>query len=330
MKTKFAGILGFTLLVNAAFAETISVPGKANPWLAGMTNGSTARRGDAAPDESPVPVVETSIEAGAVYAFSVSGSANHGAPNPFVSADGEALISHYLGAENGIADITAPFVSLIGVFLGPGQPDQKPAPPSLDFRNPADRDFLALAPALRQPFFIGDGLTSSNDVQQVIAPPGATRLFLGVMDEYGWYDNEGSFTVQVARAPSNSIVLLSLHPSLHPTTADAVANTAAAIAKAAVALNAVSVTPPDVTPATSPNVSPATTIPGPELHAYTAIEISWPSENNRSYQVQWAPSLDSPQWANLGPIFSGSGGEISLFDSTRAHPQGFYRVQIVP
>ena len=142
------------------------------------------------------------------------------------------------------------------------------------------------------------------------------------MDEYGWYDNEGSFTVQVARAPSNSIILLSLHPSLHPTTADAVANTAAAIAKAAAALNAVSVTPPGVTP--------ATTIPGPELHAYTAIEISWPSENNRSYQVQWAPSLDSLQWANLGPVFSGSGGEISLFDSTRAHPQGFYRVQIVP
>src|SRR5579862_520240 len=163
MRTGIAVILGFVMLADAAIAETLTVPGKANPWLAGMTNGSSARRGDSAPDESPVPVSETTIEAGAVYTFAVSGTASHGAPNPLVSADGEDLISHYLGAENGIADITAPFASLIGVFLGPDQPDQRRAPQSLDFRNPADRDYLALAPALRQPFFIGDGLTSSND-----------------------------------------------------------------------------------------------------------------------------------------------------------------------
>ena len=50
MNAKFAIMLGFIFLVNAALAETVSVPGKANPWLAGMTNGSTARRGDSAPD----------------------------------------------------------------------------------------------------------------------------------------------------------------------------------------------------------------------------------------------------------------------------------------
>lgn len=335
MKARIALIFGIVLLAHAAVAETLTVPGKANPWLAGMTNGSTARRGDSAPDESPVPVAETAIEAGAVYTFSVSGTAGHGAPNPLVSADGEEdLISHYLGAENGIADVTAPFSSLIGVFLGSGQPDQRPAPPSLDFRERADRDFLALAPALRQPFFIGDGLTSSNDIQQVIAPRGATRLFLGTMDEYSWYDNQGAFTVNIAKSPSNAIIRLAAHPSLYPTSEDAVANTAGAIAKANAELNVAPTATPAVpsTPASpggpaQPITSPSTL--GPEIHAYAAIEVTWPSENNQSYQVQWTLSLDSPQWSNLGPVMAGSGVELSLFDSTRSHPQGFYRVQIV-
>jgi hypothetical protein len=308
MKIRFAVLLGFTFLANAAFAETVQVPGKANPWLAGMTNGSTARRGDSAPDESPVPVTATAIEGHATYTFSASGAVNHGFPLPFSAPDGEDLASHYLGAENGIADLAAPFASLIGVFLGPNQPDQNPAPAPLDFSIPASRDYLELAPALNQPFFIGDGLTSSGAVQQVIAPIWATRLFLGVMDGYHWSDNEGTFIVEVTKADSAPAVQLPLHPSLSPTDADAVANPAQTTAP--------------------PTPSPATT--GPELHAFTAIELVWPSETNRLYQVQWTPALDPPQWVNFGPVVSGSGGNVSVFESTRTHPQGFYRVQIVP
>ena len=63
-------------------------------------------------------------------------------------------MSHCLGVENGIADMAAPFASLIGVFLGPNQPDQNPAPGPLDFNIPADRDYLELPPAFKQPFFI--------------------------------------------------------------------------------------------------------------------------------------------------------------------------------
>src|SRR5690348_10339946 len=114
MKAGILFLFAFALLVSAASGETINVPGKANPWLAGMTNGAMARRGDSAPDELPVAVT-TKIEAGATYTFSATGSVNHGAPNPFFPPDGEDLGSHYLGAENGIADLTAPFVSLVGV-----------------------------------------------------------------------------------------------------------------------------------------------------------------------------------------------------------------------
>jgi hypothetical protein len=304
-------MLGLTFLANGAFAETVNVPARANPWLAGMTNGSTARRGDSAPDESPVPITATAIEGGGTYAFAASGAANHGATLPLFPPDGEDLISHYLGAENGIADLTAPFVSLIGVFLGQDQPDQSPAPRPLDFRSPADQDYLVLAPALKQPFFIGDGSTSSGAVQQVIAPTGATRLFLGVMDQYQWSDNEGTFTVQITKVASAPAVQLALHPSLNPAVADAVANPATAATTATAA--------PAILPTSA----------GPELHAFTAIELVWPSEANHLYQVQWTPSLDQPQWVEVGPGVPGSGTNVSLFDSTRTHPQGFYRVQIV-
>lgn len=307
MRREFFGLFGCALLAQSAWAETVLVSARANPWLAGMTNGATARRGDSAPEESPVCLTATVIEGRATYEFSVSGEANHGATLPFSPPDGEDLISHYLGAENGIADLTAPFASLVGVFLGSEQPDQTPAPASLDFRNPADRDYEVLAPALRQPFFIGDGRMNSGGVQQVIAPIGATRLFLGVMDQYQWSDNEGVFTVQVTKAFSTA-ARLSLHPALSPTAADAAANPV----KAAATSNT------------------ASTAAGPELQAFTAIELVWPLEANRHYQVQWTPVLDSPQWVNFGPVVTGSGGSVSVFDSTRAHPQGFYRVQIVP
>jgi hypothetical protein len=33
--------------------------------------------------------------------------------------------------------------------------------------------------------------------QQVVVPEGATRFFLGTMDGFGWFNNEGQFDVQV-------------------------------------------------------------------------------------------------------------------------------------
>ena len=312
MKTRFVATLGIALLAKAAFAEIIQVPAKANPWLAGMTNGSVARRGDSAPQESPVTVTNTAIEGGAIYVFSAYGSVNHGTTLPFFPPDGEGVASHYLGAENGIADLAAPFTGLIGVFLDPNQPDQTPAPQSLDFETTESRDYPVLKPALKQPFFIGNGLTAAGAAKQVVAPAGATRLLLGVMDEYYWTDNEGTFTVEVAKVSSAMLVRLVLYPSSNPTAADAAANPAR----------------PDLNPATTPNQAPSVT--GLESHVFIAIEIVWPSEVGHLYQVQWTPSLDEPQWENLEPPVSGSGDELSMFDSTKKHPQGFYRVRTLP
>lgn len=309
MRTKIAVALGLAFLANAAFAEIVLVPATSNPWLAGMTNGSMAQRGDSAPAESPVAITDMVIVGGTIYAFSASGSVNHGAPLPRFPPDGEDLISHYLGAENGMADLIAPFTSLVGVFLGPDQPDQSPAPAPLDFRTPAARGYLVLEPELKQPFFIGNGVTGGGTAKQVIAPAGATRLFLGVMDQYQWADNEGAFTVVVTKVGSVSPLRLLLHPSLNPTDADAVPNSAR------------------VTPKVTSTPVDGSVISSPALHVYTAIELVWPSEVGRPYQVQWTPSLDQPQWANVGPSLLGTGKDLSTFDSTRTHPQGFYRVQ---
>jgi hypothetical protein len=63
---------------------------------------------------------------------------------------------------------------------------------------------LSLSPALGQVFFIGDGVTNANVIQQFIAPALATRLFLGIPDGFafvgvpGYYDdNDGSYRIRI-------------------------------------------------------------------------------------------------------------------------------------
>ncbi len=60
-----------------------------------------------------------------------------------------------------------------------------------------------------------------------------------------------------------------------------------------------------------------------------AVEVSWPTETNNLYQVQWTPSLEQPNWTDLQAPVTGTGANVSIFDSTHEHPQGFYRVQVV-
>ncbi|MCB1162483.1 hypothetical protein KDL67_07305, partial [bacterium] len=52
-------------------------------------------------------------------------------------------------------------------------------------------------PALKQTFFIGDGRTGSGEIQQVIVPAGATRLFLANMDSCEFLNNIGELHVVV-------------------------------------------------------------------------------------------------------------------------------------
>jgi hypothetical protein len=187
----------------------IRVPATATLYLAGMPDGTIASEGagdppDVAPGQSPVLAPLVLLEAGRPLTFAASGRVSH---CPFGSfcfglsgPDGAlgSLTTHLRGPEHGISDIGAPFDSLVGVFLGADPPDTSEAPPGLDFSSPESLDYLVISPQLKQVFFIGDGRTSAGATQQVIVPVGATRLFLGTVDSWGWANNFGSFSVTIS------------------------------------------------------------------------------------------------------------------------------------
>src|ERR1051326_4776592 len=190
MTAKF--VLSITLvLLTVAARASLNVPGTANPWLAGMSNGSIACGGDSAPSQSPV--LFQSFTPGAVLVFSVTGSTDHGGPPFGLSPDGGSLQTH--SVENGISSNNLPISSLVGVFLDNSQPNTTPAPSAYAFASNSS----VLRPGLKQVFFIGDGLTGNGTgtSQQMVAPAGATRLFLGTQDGCTWSDNGGSFTVNI-------------------------------------------------------------------------------------------------------------------------------------
>jgi hypothetical protein len=73
----------------------------------------------------------------------------------------------------------------------------------------ASRDFASLSPLLKQPFFIGNGLRNDGlSVQQFIVPAGATRLYLGTMDGFGWWNNSGSLEVTATKVPEPATIVL--------------------------------------------------------------------------------------------------------------------------
>jgi hypothetical protein len=96
---------------------------------------------------------------------------------------------------------------LVGVFVGAKLPAK--APPVLDFSpDKQGTGFKELAPALGQVFFVGDGLTGtgSGDPQAFRIPAGATHLYLGYADGFGFQgtpgyyaDNKGGLEVSLVQ-----------------------------------------------------------------------------------------------------------------------------------
>ena len=85
---------------------TVNVPATSNPYLAGLPNGTTARVGDSAPQQSPVLVQRTLSHAVAVT-FTAVGAIQHTpeCPPDCHGPNGAELTRHLEGAEHGIADI---------------------------------------------------------------------------------------------------------------------------------------------------------------------------------------------------------------------------------
>jgi len=195
-----AVVLGGASAALAQPSVSVSIPGRANPWLAGMPAGSAAAGGDVAPFESPVLVPIALVGGESIVVADVSGFTGF-SPGVSYPPDGGAYGSgfcHGSGAENGIASACWEKVScLIGVFLDGSVPTSSPAPAATSFLTPASQNYVEIAPLLKQVFFIGDGLRTNGDPQRIIAPAGARRLFLGTSDGTGWFNNVGVFQATV-------------------------------------------------------------------------------------------------------------------------------------
>jgi len=213
----------WTVLCPSLLADTIvSVPGNANPWLAGMPAGSAAGS-DRAPEHSPVLVPGIDFDRSMRLQFTVSGAVANDesfdlsgrVPDGVDSSGRGWWPQHNAGEQNGLSNIfRSPGNALIGVFLSDDRPDLSPAPATLDFREGGNVlggiNYDRFSPDLKQVFFIGDGRTASGAIQQIAVPADATRLFLGTMDSTGWYNNIGQFevSIHVVPEPSGQLLLL--------------------------------------------------------------------------------------------------------------------------
>ena len=83
---------------------------------------------------------------------------------------------------------------LTGVFLTDDNPMSNPGEPSaLDYTLVANRNMVTYSPAIGEIFFIGDGVTDLGERQAFVAPTGATRLFLGIPDGFGFVEHPGAY-----------------------------------------------------------------------------------------------------------------------------------------
>lgn len=220
IQTLFAGVVGkktFSVRAEAVAVRLPEVnsrkwiPATSNPWLAGMPTGATANPvnphsklkgfvpdtvgGDPAKAPSPIQINDVPVIPGQALAFdSIDGGADHKPSdirygpdgNPSEMANNKWAYGRdnggWGGTEFGKSDIRAPYNAVIGVFLTDAVPQDRDAPPGLDFfSDPKSRDFLSLSPKVAQVFFIGDGKTSDGVPQHFVVPPGATRLFLSLI-----------------------------------------------------------------------------------------------------------------------------------------------------
>ena len=181
----------------------VDASGQADPWLAGMPVGATSSCCPGGYSCSQVPAQSPPLADGLclialeALTFDVLGSTAQDPGYPLRPPDGAEVTLHHGGGENGMSDLLAPISSLTAVFLDDERPDLGPTPPMLDFTTAASRNYLVLEPALKQTFFIGDGRTGSGEIQQVIVPAGATRLFLANMDSCEFLNNIGELHVVV-------------------------------------------------------------------------------------------------------------------------------------
>ncbi|MEP7303207.1 MAG: PEP-CTERM sorting domain-containing protein [Caldimonas sp.] len=209
-------------LAGAAQAQVfdVTIDGSDAIWLAGRTDlaipaanltwsGGLLRHPGPTPEEilETMPSFISVVTGDVVKALdpALGGiSFFNGFGAPLFGPGGNGATGSSLTLFGGISGYIGPQGPLVGVFLSAAIPAAGP-PAGLDF-SPSGLgiDFLTLSPDLGQIFYIGDGKNASDQFQSFIAPTGATRLFLGIPDGFGfggapgaYDDNDGSYRVRI-------------------------------------------------------------------------------------------------------------------------------------
>jgi hypothetical protein len=191
-------------VLSPSTTVTTSVNGTSDLWLSGMPAGSTASWSD---NTTNAPsTLAMNVTAGTTITLTATGLTMNKGATSTIGADGASWDTthmanspdgNYVGLQNGIQTLTAPQNALIGVFLNANQPStQTPPATSLDYTTIASQNQNNYSNLqVQQPFFIGDGQTSTSTIQTFVVPPGATRLYLGVFDGWQNWDNPGTLSV---------------------------------------------------------------------------------------------------------------------------------------
>jgi Flp pilus assembly protein TadG len=219
-------------MINGQDATTV-VSAKGNPWLAGMpagtvstdfrTNASEQDTAGTGPNDlsSPAMIALSSlgVSSGSSITFDgVTGSTDFGGGTTG-NADGDSTKMCTLGSPvfgnnsylnsptNGMSNCYAPVNALMAVFLDGSTPSNSgPSITPLDFSTAASRDYTSLSPQLKQVFFVGDGRRANGEIQQIVVPTGATRVFFANMDGWQYNNNTGGFSLSVHATNQISIV----------------------------------------------------------------------------------------------------------------------------
>jgi Flp pilus assembly protein TadG len=184
---------------NAVMDMTFNGRGNSDSQNTDISESNWSQWGDYASKKgSPIQAGSINVNPGSTISFDgVNGGANNSSSKVKYDGDGNTgwIVGNLKGAENGIANVNAPINSVIGVFLTDDRPNKGKAPTGLDFSTNAARNYTHLSPELKQPFFIGNGRNDAGEIQKIIIPEGATRLYIGTMDGYEWNNNVGGFMV---------------------------------------------------------------------------------------------------------------------------------------
>ncbi|MCC6243203.1 MAG: PEP-CTERM sorting domain-containing protein [Gemmatimonadaceae bacterium] len=206
-----AVVLAAVAMAPPAVAQsgTAVVDARMSTYLAGGNTYSTPPLGGGG--LSPLEIL-LNPGTGRVLTFnSITGTATFcgvscaAGPDGYASSPGTQLSGS--GAIGGLA-VPGRVAFWTGVFTGPMQP------PSQAASAYTDLDFLSLSGMLLgQQFFIGDGRTSGNVIQQFLIPDNATALYLGFADGFafagdpGYYnDNVGTFSAQYSISSASTTV----------------------------------------------------------------------------------------------------------------------------